>query len=150
MVRGSVPRGRQPQVGAAVTVRVPVDEGPVGLEVANADTVAERINIRTADIFPLKQPLPGIEEVSDDGVCHHTGGWDSLVLQEEELVSPRLVERALNRLLPDEIPTNSDFGLSGEVFAVVPRILMGVEEPPLRRVLARICKRVIGYPATRA
>ena len=110
-----------------------VDVEPVGIEVADVDTVTVRVEIDATNVDLLEQTLPSSEEVADHGVNHDPSSRRFLIFREEcLLIFPCFRGRVGYRFLTDQLPP--DFSLVfGEGLFVIP--ILRVKQRPVGLLL---------------
>ena len=126
MFPGSVelPCRRQPDVAVPAVVPVVDDVETAGVEVADADPVAARVDIRATHVDVLEESLARGLEVADDRVDHHPSQRRLVMLaQEGLLLVPRLGRGLLDGRLAHEAPTGV-VDLLGERLALVPVLVV--------------------------
>ncbi|OGZ79769.1 MAG: hypothetical protein A2312_02615 [Candidatus Staskawiczbacteria bacterium RIFOXYB2_FULL_32_9] len=122
-----LPSGRDAQTVIGKVIPVAADRETTDAEVADADTVAARVNAGRANVDLFEQPLAGCQEMADDGVDQNLGGRNLVVLAEQCLLGrPVLRSGVVDRGLANQLPRNfSTF--AGECLFIVPFLI--VEQP---------------------
>lgn len=124
----SLPGSRQPDVVVAVVVPIVADVEPVGNEVADVDTVTERVETGRPNVNAFEESDTTNLEIGRDKPAH-LGGVRHLLECGEKLVLlvPRLASRVRNRRLLDGEPSERRFVFVSKLLIRIPTTRFRVE-----------------------
>jgi len=124
----SLPGSRQPDVVVAAVAPIVADAEPVGIEVADVDTVTARVETGRPNVNAFEESDTTNLEIGRDEPAH-LGGVRHLLECREKLVLlvPRLAGRVRNRRLLDQEPPEGRLVLAGELLIGIPTAGLRVE-----------------------
>lgn len=122
---------RDPEAVKPIAIAPVADAKALPIEDPDTHAKAVRVHVVRADVDPFEQALLRRAEDQHDGVHHPASRQHLLILAKERgLLVPVLVRRVRNRDLADQSPRHP-FGALGELFDVVPRAFIRIEQAAL-------------------